>query len=115
MTTAYLEAKAADTRPAGTTETVEVLCAWCQRAIGHKEMETRADDLLKGQPSHGICPTCYVEFFGDLMVGRAVTVDGLSGVIMGMSVGRDEPVYHVKLDDFEQTVVRVRGNFEVVK
>jgi hypothetical protein len=38
------------------TEEVKVICAWCEKSLGVKEMLINPE--LGNVPSHGICPEC---------------------------------------------------------
>ena len=108
--------------PATTTrrmisETVPVICAWCDKHYADKTMETAANSMLKGQPTHGICPECFIEHLSPTIVGSKVKLEGagLIGTVQYLSLKRGEPLYHIKLDGLPQTVARERSGFEVMR
>ena len=43
------------------TEEIEIICAWCKKELGTKEVPL--NEKMKGEPTHGICPTCYENWF----------------------------------------------------
>ncbi len=41
------------------TEEIKVICAWCDKVLGVKEVLLRPE--MQGVPSHGICQACLEE------------------------------------------------------
>lgn len=97
--------------------TIEVICAWCTEHYADKPDETPIDHPMAGMPTHGICPDCYVKHFTSVIVDATVKLNdvNITGTVKYLSIKHREPVYHIKLDGFPQTVVRERSGFEVIR
>ena len=46
------------------TEEIQVLCAWCKKDLGTKEVTY--NEKMAGMPSHGICQECYDKTFKEM-------------------------------------------------